>query len=185
MSSDGVSTHDSNPFEFEEGLESLADYEPGGLHPIALHDEISNGRYRIIHKLGYGSFSTVWLARDQQHQTYLAVKVLRADISEDLLSRERVVLHSLKSDAAEDLHSAFVAILEDDFFIIGPNGRHWCQVTEVQGCQFGIVKEEHPVTKRFTLPLPEARCVVAQVVQGLSYIHSHGLVHGGMYSSNL
>ncbi|KAJ7300962.1 hypothetical protein DFH08DRAFT_724816, partial [Mycena albidolilacea] len=39
-----------------------------GLWPVKLGDSFGPGgtrRYRIIFKLGYGSFSTVWLARDR------------------------------------------------------------------------------------------------------------------------
>ena len=44
--------------------ENLDEYEPGGYHPIHLGDRLKDGRYEIVHKLGYGSFSTVWLAKD-------------------------------------------------------------------------------------------------------------------------
>lgn len=39
-------------------------YRPGGLHPVNLGDTFKNEQYRVILKLGYGSYSTVWLARD-------------------------------------------------------------------------------------------------------------------------
>lgn len=45
-------------------------YRPGGFHPVNLGDSFKDGQYRVIRKLGYGSFSTVWLARDK-----LSVKV--------------------------------------------------------------------------------------------------------------
>ncbi|KAJ7433570.1 hypothetical protein B0H11DRAFT_1618964, partial [Mycena galericulata] len=47
--------------------ESSQSYAPGGLCPIKLGDSIGPGtppRYRILFKLGFGSFSTVWLAHD-------------------------------------------------------------------------------------------------------------------------
>jgi len=40
-------------------------YQPGGYHPVHLGDVYCQ-RYRIIHKLGFGTYSTVWLARDLQ-----------------------------------------------------------------------------------------------------------------------
>ena len=40
-------------------------YRPGGFHPVNLSDCFKNGQYRVIRKLGYGSSSTVWLARDK------------------------------------------------------------------------------------------------------------------------
>lgn len=36
----------------------------GGYHPVALGDTFKNGRYTIVRKLGWGHFSTVWLAHD-------------------------------------------------------------------------------------------------------------------------
>lgn len=39
-------------------------YAPGGYHPVNLGDSFRNGAYTVIRKLGYGSFSTVWLAVD-------------------------------------------------------------------------------------------------------------------------
>ena len=46
-------------------LESPNEYQPGGYHPVHLGD-IYCERYRVINKLGFGSYSTVWLARDLQ-----------------------------------------------------------------------------------------------------------------------
>jgi serine/threonine protein kinase len=35
---------------------------PGGFHPVKLGDTFHNEKYRVIRKLGDGSYSTVWLA---------------------------------------------------------------------------------------------------------------------------
>ena len=43
--------------------EWVEDYRPGGYHPVVLGD-VFNRQYKIIRKLGEGSYSTVWLARD-------------------------------------------------------------------------------------------------------------------------
>ena len=46
-------------------VESPHRYRPGGYHPVHLGDVFCE-RYRVIHKLGFGTYSTVWLARDLQ-----------------------------------------------------------------------------------------------------------------------
>jgi hypothetical protein len=57
--------------------EDISRYRPGEYHPVKLGDcfssfpvdHLSNPsslapRYRVLHKLGYGSYATIWLARD-------------------------------------------------------------------------------------------------------------------------
>jgi len=36
----------------------------GGYHPVSPDDTFLEGRYKVIRKLGWGHFSTVWLADD-------------------------------------------------------------------------------------------------------------------------
>lgn len=51
-------------FSPEDG-EAIEGYQCGGYHPVHLGERYGvKGRYKILHKLGYGSYSTVWLARD-------------------------------------------------------------------------------------------------------------------------
>lgn len=47
--------------------ESMSDYRPGGFHPVCLGDTFKEGRYKICHKLGWGAYSTVWLAYDTRY----------------------------------------------------------------------------------------------------------------------
>lgn len=41
-----------------EGVEGLENYRTGGYHPIQIGDRF-HGRYRVVDKLGHGSYSTV------------------------------------------------------------------------------------------------------------------------------
>jgi hypothetical protein len=66
----GFSRH---PYEPIEGVERLEIYCVGGYHPINIGDHIHT-RYQVVQKLGHGAFSTIWLARDQRHGKYVAIK---------------------------------------------------------------------------------------------------------------
>lgn len=48
----------------EEGCDA---YHPGGFHPVYIGD-IFHDRYRILNKIGYGAYSTVWLVQDVHHE---------------------------------------------------------------------------------------------------------------------
>jgi serine/threonine-protein kinase SRPK3 len=57
-----------------EDVESVEHYCPGRFHPITIGDHL-HGPYRIVHKLGFGAYSTVWLAKDERADRYVAIKI--------------------------------------------------------------------------------------------------------------
>lgn len=50
----------------EEDLASTAD-EGAGFYPLRLGETLDDGRFVITRKLGWGGYSTVWLARDREY----------------------------------------------------------------------------------------------------------------------
>jgi serine/threonine protein kinase len=56
--------------------EPLKYYIPGGYHPISLGDVFQH-RYKIVRKLGWGGYSTVWLAHDQMYAFLLFCEYCR------------------------------------------------------------------------------------------------------------
>lgn len=67
-----TSSHGSDLFAHTCAIdaEPLHRYKKGGYHPTGLGDLLKDGRYKILHKLGWGGYSTVWAARDQRFDTY-------------------------------------------------------------------------------------------------------------------
>lgn len=55
----------SSVYGSDEEQEDPGQYYRGGYHPIVIGDVFDN-RYRVIRKLGWGHFSTVWLCRDTE-----------------------------------------------------------------------------------------------------------------------
>ena len=47
--------------------EPLHRYQPGGYHPLQLGDNLKDGRYKVLHKLGWGGYSTTWAAKDCEY----------------------------------------------------------------------------------------------------------------------
>jgi len=59
----GDRSEESDYTSEDEGTE---DYRRGGYHAVRIGDTFKNGRYVVQSKLGWGHFSTVWLAWDIQ-----------------------------------------------------------------------------------------------------------------------
>lgn len=155
-------------------VENLEEYKIGGYHPIIIGDTF-HGRYEVAHKLGFGGYSTVWLARDRQLQKYVALKVLAAH---EAKPNEAKILRLLSSPNSHP-GRRFVPLLLDEFAIDGPNGRHLCLVQDVAACSVAISKEW---SSNNLFPLETARSIAAQLILGISYLHSRGVCHGGQRS---
>jgi serine/threonine protein kinase len=70
---------------------------------------VVGGRYVIERPIGRGSFAHTYLARDQQQDRTVALKILRQDSSADLktlelFEREAAVLRSLRHDGIPEVH---------------------------------------------------------------------------------
>lgn len=163
-------------YDLQEGVEILENYCNDGFYPIKLDDSFLDGRYSIVHKLGYGTFSTVWLARDHGKNRYVSLKIPTANASG---SRTESEMRRRLSEG-DSRHPGYqsVQFFLDEFEITGPNGQHHCLVSEIVGHNFHEVKDasEHEL-----LPMHIAKRAKARLSLGLAYIHSCGLIHGGLF----
>lgn len=173
--------------------EPIFDYCKGGYHPIHLGDTLDEGRYEILHKLGWGGCSTVWAARDHKYfvyslqrtldslsprtHKYVAVKVLVSE--HDSTDRESTTLHALASAQTDHPGKKHVMTMEDFFEIRGPNGVHECFVTELLGPSFARYRDMCCDEGR--LPGKVAKKALKQALLGLSYLHAQGVAHGGEF----
>lgn len=155
-------------------LEDLEDYRVGGFHPIVIGDVLGDGRYEIVHKLGFGGYSTTWLARERVAQRYVALKVPVADRASK--SSEADILRLLSKPTPAHKGQRFIPRLLDGFTFDGPNGHHVCLVQEVAVCSVARSKED---SSNFMFPVETAMSIAAQLILGLSYLHSRKVCHGG------
>ena len=162
-------------FQWQEDVEDLEGYHPGGYHPVRIGDLYSDGRYRVVHKLGFGSYSTVWLARDLQTNRYVALKVVVAETSMNS-SESRILRHLFLDSGGDHSGKQFITCILNEFYIDGPNGRHLCLVSEPARCSVADSKE---ASLKWMFPLEIARAIAAQSILGLQAIHARGVIHGG------
>uniref|UniRef100_A0A7N6BJ76 non-specific serine/threonine protein kinase n=1 Tax=Anabas testudineus TaxID=64144 RepID=A0A7N6BJ76_ANATE len=167
----------------DEEQEDPNDYCKGGYHHVKVGD-LYNGKYHVIRKLGWGHFSTVWLAWDIQVKRFVAMKVVKsAEHYTETAVDEIKLLRSVRNSDPNDPNREMVVQLLDDFKISGVNGTHVCMVFEVLGHHLlkWIIKSNYQ-----GLPLPCVKSIIRQVLQGLDYLHTKcQIIHTDIKPENI
>ena len=198
-----------DPPEYTEGEDSedegLSDYKPKGYHPVHI-GEVLLDRYIITQKLGWGHFSTAWLAFDTKHGNYVCIKIQKSDqryinaaydeveILQELAKHnfDKEWLESLKEywkdqpEKIKDLdimeHTQTVQLL-NSFLYAGIHGRHFCMVFEI----VGVTLLE--LIKRYNyrgIPLPFIRIITKQILIGLDFLHRFcNIIHTDLKPENI
>ncbi|KAJ5544637.1 hypothetical protein N7461_006941 [Penicillium sp. DV-2018c] len=161
--------------------ESLSKYQPGGYHPVNLGDTFANDRYKIHHKLGWGGFSTVWLAKDRDRNQWVSLKIMTADSS---ISRELQILNFLEAQSRRGLASNYVVQLLDAFTHKGPNGVHQCLVFELLGPSVDKVLSDYHESQD-KLHTETVLRISTQLLKAVKFIHDAGLCHGDISGRNI
>lgn len=172
----------------EKNEESFKDYGPGGYHPAFKGEEYKDGHYVLVRKLGWGHFSTVWLARDLHAANttqHVALKIVRSDRIYSEAAQDEIKLLKRIRSQNERGHagSDYILKLLDNFYHKGPNGDHIVMVFEVLGENLLalIKKYEHR-----GIPLIYVKQISKQLLLGLDYMHRKcGVIHTDIKPENV
>ncbi|CAI2348411.1 unnamed protein product [Caenorhabditis sp. 36 PRJEB53466] len=167
----------------DEEQEDPRDYKRGGYHPVNIGD-VFNGRYHVIRKLGWGHFSTVWLAWDTQEKRFVAMKIVKSaeHYTEAALDEIKLLL-SVRSADPNDTGCNKVVQLLDEFTVSGINGQHVAMVFEVLGCNLLklIIRSNYR-----GLHLEQVRKICKQLLEALRYMHEKcGIIHTDIKPENV
>ncbi|KAI1206514.1 kinase-like domain-containing protein [Annulohypoxylon truncatum] len=162
-------------------LEERERYRPGGYHPIHFNDYLDpDNRFKVVHKLGWGVSSTVWLCYDERCRDYMSIKVMTAAESVEECPELRI-LKVLADVSDKELRENHINIPREYFWINGPNGRHLCFVSDLLGPNLYM---NHP--DGMGIYTPELLTdLTFQVSKGLQYLHRKGICHGDLRPSNI
>lgn len=165
-----------------EDIEPFERYTAGGYFPVELGDQFCSSRYRIVHKLGHGASSTIWLARDAHLHRYVAMKFLVSDLDH---RQESSILDKLRDGQNDYTQSnaqlGMIPELLDEFQVEGPDiqgvtSKHRCLV--MLPARMSISDARDASINGLFQP-PVAHAIAAQLVESVAFLHSRGIVHGG------
>ena len=130
-------------------------------------------RYAIEREIGRGGMATVYLARDLQHDTRVAVKVLRPELA-SLLGPERFS-REIRITARLQ-HPNILPVLDSG----EAQGLPFYVMPYIEGESLGqrLAREEQ-------LPIEDAVAIASEVADALALAHSEGFVHRDIKPSNI
>ncbi|KAI6048072.1 kinase-like domain-containing protein [Pisolithus marmoratus] len=129
-------------------------------------------RYVDLQPVGMGAFGLVCSAKDQLTGSSVAIKKIMKPFSTPVLSkrtyRELKLLKHIQHENIISLSDVFISPLEDLYF-----------VTELLGTDLHRLLTSRPLEKQFI------QYFLYQILRGLKYVHSAGVVHRDLKPSNI
>ncbi|MFD7439972.1 protein kinase [Streptomyces sp. NPDC059909] len=139
---------------------------------------VGDGRYRLTHRLGRGGMAEVFAAEDVRLGRTVAVKLLRADLAEDPVSKARFTREA--QSVAGLNHHAIVAVYDSGEDVVNGQSVPYIVMELVEGSTIRdlLINAEAP-------PTEQALIIVSGVLEALAYSHQHGIVHRDIKPANV
>ncbi|CAL9518209.1 Serine_threonine-protein kinase PknD [Streptomyces sp. enrichment culture] len=139
---------------------------------------VGDGRYRLTRRLGRGGMAEVFAAEDVRLGRTVAVKLLRADLAEDPVSKARFTREA--QSVAGLNHHAIVAVYDSGEDVVGGQSVPYIVMELVEG------RTIRDLLMNAEAPGPEqALIIVSGVLEALAYSHQHGIVHRDIKPANV
>eukprot|EP01061_Rhynchopus_euleeides_P017202 TRINITY_DN28658_c0_g2_i2.p1 TRINITY_DN28658_c0_g2~~TRINITY_DN28658_c0_g2_i2.p1 ORF type:complete len:783 (+),score=281.04 TRINITY_DN28658_c0_g2_i2:246-2594(+) len=179
--------NEGNTFNAEDD-EDEGEYCVGGYHRVAAGD-VYHDRYEILRKLGWGNFSTVWLAKDLNDGPPVALKIGKganafremSELEVDVLQKTNSHYEKLECDLLKACAKRLVR-MTDFFNIQGPHGTHPTMALEAVGPDILKLLTAHDFAG-------VAPCIVKTLIkhmlEGIAFLHDMGLAHADIKPENV
>ena len=132
------------------------------------------GRYDIIEEIGKGGMANVYKAQDHFLNRFVAIKVLKEELSDD---KEFVHRFNTEAQAAARISNPHVVSIYDVGF---ENGLYYIVMEYIEG----ITLKEY-IEKKHNLSWQEAAEFAAQICEGLDAAHKQSVIHRDIKPQNI
>ena len=179
--------NEGNTFNADDD-EDEEEYCVGGYHRVEVGD-VYNDKYKILRKLGWGNFSTVWLASDTSGGVPVALKIGKgasafremSELEVDVLKKANAHFDEAEAGILKECAKKLVR-LTDFFNIQGPHGTHPTMALEAVGPDILKLLTAHDFAG-------VAPCIVKMLIkdmlQGIAFLHDMGLAHADIKPENV
>jgi len=136
------------------------------------------GKYRVLEALGRGGMAQVYRAYHPQLDRYVAIKVLRSDLveHEEFLARFRREAHAVSGLRHPNIVQVFDFDVQDETY--------YMVMELLEGDTLRARLNEYRARGE-RMPLPEILRILADVLNGLGYAHSEGIIHRDIKPANI
>jgi len=149
---------------------------------VVIGETFKDGRYTVLHKLGWGHFSTVWLVADSELGGVAALKVVKSaqHYTEAALDEIDILSHIAKLDPHNQSHCCRML---DTFKHRGPHGKHVCMVFELLGDNLLTLIRHY---SHEGIPLTIVKHLTRCIMEALDYLHHKcGIIHTDLKPENV
>ncbi|MGC1378539.1 MAG: protein kinase, partial [Anaerolineales bacterium] len=136
------------------------------------------GKYRILEALGRGGMAQVYRAYHPQLDRYVAIKVLRSDLVEhdEFLARFRREAHAVSGLRHPNIVQVFDFDVQDE--------QYYMVMELLEGNTLRARLNDYRARGQ-RMPLPDVLRILTEVLAGLGYAHSEGVIHRDIKPANI
>ncbi|KAJ2913832.1 hypothetical protein MD484_g6588, partial [Candolleomyces efflorescens] len=163
--------------------ETLPDYLAARYYPVQI-GQLLDSRYQVVGKLGFGTTSTVWLARDLPERRHVALKVFIRSASHGAISQELEAYNRFKNGPVNHPGRAAIRTVLDSFTLPTPDGdgEHLCLVHPPLWDSMKAFLKRNPVGR---LPAPILAFTLQRMLQALDYARECRVIHTDIQAANI
>ena len=173
-----------SPMASDAGFQEMLEEEnyivnPEEWLPLHITDGISNPENGtiswIVAKLGYGTFSTVWLAT--WNNRYVTLKAVGQDKSKRSFNETRI-LHRINAQGTSHYGSDFVRHSVQIFRAFNPRAQrcHTIILHEPLGMNLAQIRATLPGN---VLKDPYLKATITDLLRAIDFLHQGGIIHTG------